>query len=125
MKNSAALLARIALAVTSFAVVVLALMPDDVDTPTLVPSHVINHFAAFGFIALLLRLGWKEAGWVVALFIAMAFGVLLELLQWTVTRDRTPSLTDVGLNLLGCGAGIILAPFAFRILSALSFEKAP
>ena len=114
--DKAAFLTRAAFAGILLAVTVLALMPNDADTPSVMSSHVINHLAAFGVITLLLRLGWPKASWVIAAVVATGFGLLLELLQWLLTNDRNPSLSDAALNLVGVGAGLAASPFALRVM---------
>lgn len=116
IRDTAAFLCRAAFAGTLVAITVLALMPNDAETPSVMSSHVINHLAAFGVITLLLRLGWPKAAWVVAAVVATGFGLLLELLQWFLTNDRNPSLSDVAINLVGVGAGLAASLFALRVL---------
>jgi len=96
------------------ALLVLSLLPGDVQAPirTGVPG-VLEHFAAYAAVAFCLRGGFTGKGssvWIVASLAALA--VLLELLQGLVP-GRSPAVADAVAGFagawLGCKLGVILS----------------
>jgi glycopeptide antibiotics resistance protein len=109
---------RIALFSVTIAVTALALMPDNAETPAIFGWHVANHIVAFAVIGGLIKFGWPKVYWLTTLAGANAFGLTIELAQWLFTMDRTPSLFDLSMNIVGSSAGVVLA---VAVVSATGF----
>lgn len=105
-------------------VIGLALMPNRIEMPPMMSWHVANHIMAFAVIAGLLRLAWPFQPWALAFLAANGIGVLIEIMQGALTSDRTPSVFDLSINLLGAGIGVVCAGLLLWGLGASGSSRA-
>lgn len=105
-------------------VISLALMPSRIEMPPMMSWHVTNHIMAFAVIAGLFRLAWPLRHWALALLAANSVGVLIEIMQGVLTSDRTPSVFDLSMNVLGAGIGVACAGFLLWGVGAMSSPRA-
>jgi VanZ family protein len=107
----------------------LALVPRLPDLPPFALSDVILHAVAFSYLTFALMLaryrGPDRVGAVsVRVFVMMAgYGLLIELLQAFVP-ERTPSVKDLVVDVVGIAAGLAVARSAVRPLSELALRLA-
>jgi VanZ family protein len=97
-------LAGLAVAV---AIAVLSVLPGD-ELPDVNLSDKAEHAIAYAVLAMTISLWLGRRRLLVAVFLAVGYGALLELVQAVAGTGRTPSLLDEGANLAGAcvGAGV-------------------
>ncbi len=111
----------------------LALVPEPPDNPVFRLSDVILHAAAFSYLTFAFVLmakaqtatgsadtarGLHRGTALRAFLVMLGYGIFLELVQ-SFVPERSAELKDLGVDLLGIGAGLILAAVLARPLTAL------
>ena len=101
----------------------LALVPEPPDNPVFRLSDVILHGAAFSYLTFAFVLMDRGPGFNLALAIRaslamLAYGLFLELAQ-SLVPERSAELKDLGVDLLGIAAGLLLAAMLARPLKKL------
>jgi VanZ family protein len=96
---------------------------------TLVPGRMLSipyidkmgHFAMYGFFSAMLLL--DSCRWqtklrfnYTILLIPVFFGVLMEIMQMTLTTSRKAEILDMLANMAGVTAGIVLAHIALKVI---------
>ncbi|WP_421856446.1 VanZ family protein [Oceanicaulis sp.] len=85
-----------------------ALLPSQIEDPTVFGLDKLNHLAAFVVLTLLARASWPSLmRWQTALGLA-GFGAAIELAQGLSRLGRTASLADFLADLIGIGLGLAL-----------------
>jgi VanZ family protein len=108
-------LSRIAFAVGLLAIVMLSLVPQDT-LPSVRISDKINHFLAYGCVALAGGFGFGGIGQRLRIALGMLLlGAGLELLQGLMP-SRYMSLADIYANVAGILAGLLLVALIDRCL---------
>lgn len=103
---------------------------------TLVPGRMLNipyidkmgHFAMYAFFSAVLLLdsaSWRTTSHFryVILLIPLFFGVLMEIMQMTLTTSRKAELVDLIANIGGVTAGIVLAHISLRLFEKLGLNR--
>ena len=92
-----------------------------IDYLQLLSFDKLVHALVFGLLALSLTVAFRRQkksktfrtkALLFAVFLSMTYGVILELVQYTLIEDRTGEAYDVVANLLGCVLGIVF----FRLI---------
>lgn len=118
------IMSRIILVPVVCGVTGLALMPEGVQMLSMMSSHIINHILAFAVIAALFKLSLPSRHWGMAVLATNGVGVLIEAMQGVLTQDRTPSVFDLAMNLVGSGLGVGCAVGFLCSVSVIRAQRA-
>jgi VanZ family protein len=88
----------------------------------------MGHFAMYAFFSAVLLLdsaSWRTTSHFryVILLIPLFFGVLMEIMQMTLTTSRKAELVDLIANIGGVTAGIVLAHISLRLFEKLGLNR--
>ena len=85
---------------------------------TLNHGDKLLHFLAYGLLATLLRLGWPRSWGGTLLLVSVGFGIIVEILQGTMSLGRTASIADAIANTVGAITALFILHVLKRRISA-------
>jgi VanZ family protein len=106
-------------------ILVLSLIPSPPHSETILGWDKLQHAAAYGLLALLLArflVQWQPLetqAWYVSWLTVVGFGVLLEVLQWSMNIGRTADWYDILANSIGS----LIVCVIFRHIVLIDLKK--
>lgn len=99
----------------------LSLVSTSFQVPEILAWDKLQHGIAHAVLTLLA--GWffsalwrsEPAGWWSGLLLSLAFGILIEVAQGTLTTDRVADWHDLVANMVGAGSVFVIAMFWHRL----------